>query len=202
MNLFSLPTGDIGPGARLNWLTPAFDLVFTGAPADLGMALFTLPNGQIDYTTRVNWLGTPFKFSIGAAVPIPLTLVVSKTRARLGDRVTVKIVMPEVPFAVPVLEISSISAQLTSFPIPFSGKPSTFEWTFRLPKTSFGTLTLNVTAKGPSGNYSGSSPIVLISGGDPAGRVISLSGNDSPSGCRVLAHLDDGSLVQGNSPRL
>ena len=41
-----------------------------------------------------------------------------------------------------------------------------------------------------------------VGGGDSGGRVVSLVAVDRPGGSRVLAHLDSGLLVQGNSPRI
>lgn len=42
----------------------------------------------------------------------------------------------------------------------------------------------------------------IVGGGDSGGRVVSLASAERPGGPRVLAHLDSGLMVQGNSPRI
>jgi hypothetical protein len=66
---------------------------------------------------------------------------------------------------------------------------------------SLGTFRLETVAR-----HGGSSTVyrhdfTIVGGGDSGGLVISLFTADRPGGARVLAHLDSGRLVQGNSPR-
>ena len=121
-------------------------------------------------------------------------------RFRVGE--VVRFPMSGVPDVAPTANFNPIVAGVG--PIPFSPTgESGLEGSFLiagLPGLGMFTVTAQVMTGGAI------SPAVyqfeVVGGGDSGGRVIAMAAVSRPGGTKVLAHLESGRAVQGNTPRI